>query len=738
MHRADGIETTHYEDPMVYLTDEVRLLDLKLRKHLYHQKFYTPVEKNDAVNPFFISYEEVGSLLASGKSTDRSTLLNREVKDIEKQILILQKEIENKAANTDTRFLSFPLQQLVKIFNLDGFEAAVLIMALAFETNKKYERIFAFFNDDLNKKAPSLETALLTLKPEAAYRGLGNIYSDYGYFSRQSPLRAFSLIYLVNQQGEDRFLSNRFRIDPGIRTFLLKENNIHPRLGGIASLQYLTSVGPLSNSKLTVREEIQRVIASRLDNESRGLLFWLHGKPGAEKESIVSSLCAELNLGVIKADFEDILNTKEADLILKLLLREAILRSAVLFIKSGDLLPRDDDNSRHLKRSFFRALGIFTWFSFIDASEFWIPQNIENTFDWYPIEVKPPDYFERRKIWAEWLGLTKLEDSDLDSIAGRYAFSENRIIKTARHLKLTNDNGSLDLKNVARACGIQGANRLPRYSKKISPHYTWDDLVLPNDKYQHLKEVCQTLKNKHIVYFKWDFYRKLALGRGVNILFTGPSGTGKTMTAEVIAADLDLDLHKVDLSSVVSKYIGETEKNLNRIFEETDSGNTILFFDEADALFGKRSEVKDAHDRYANIEINYLLQKMEEHESVIILSSNFGKNIDDAFLRRMQFTVEFPFPDKKSRELIWRKIYPVKTPLSDELNFKFLAKRINVSGGSIKNIALASAFLAAEEKTAVKMKHILNAARREYQKIGKVFVDADFHPYADLIGETGN
>jgi DNA polymerase III delta prime subunit len=445
-----------------------------------------------------------------------------------------------------------------------------------------------------------------------------------------------------------------------------------------------------------------------------------------------------LNIALLKADFEDILLEKEADTVLKLLLREAILKSAALFIKSGDLLTAEDEKNRYLKRSFLKALAKFSWFSFIDAREFWIPENIEKTFDWYPIEVKSPDFFDRRMIWAKWLEHFNLKESDLDSIAGRYTFNENRIIKTARHLKLTNDNGNLDFNGIVKACGIQGSNRLPRYSKKISPHYTWDDLVLPDEKYQHLKEVCHTLKNKHIVYFRWGFDKKLALGRGINILFTGPSGTGKTMTAEVIASDLGLDLHKVDLSSVVSKYIGETEKNLSKIFEEIDSGNTILFFDEADALFGKRSEVKDAHDRYANIEINYLLQKMEEHESVIILSSNFGKNIDDAFLRRMQFTVAFPFPDQKYREMIWRKIYPEKTPLSEELNFKFLAKKINVSGGSIKNIARASAFLAAEESSEIKMRHILSAARREYQKIGKLFVASDFHPYSDLIGKTGD
>jgi DNA polymerase III delta prime subunit len=738
MVRPDVIEKVSYADPLVYLSDELMLLDLKLLKSFYKKKIFCKADQDNAGSPFFISDAEVCSLLEPTEGHDRSEFHFRRIETIGRQIINLQNEIRNKAANKDQSFVHLPLQQVVEIFDLDSFEAAVLLMALALEINKKYERIFAYFNDDLNKKAPSLDTAFFSLEPDMGDQDTRKINTEYGYFSSQAPLRAFDLIRFVNQQDEESFLSKRFRIDPGIRNFLLNVNDLHPQLGNISNMEYPKKVSGLSGSKIKVRKEIQKVLSSIMNKGSRGLLFWLHGRSAAEKESIVSALCEELNIALLKADFEDILLEKEADTVLKLLLREAVLKSAALFIKSGDLLTAGDEKNRYLKRSFLKALGKFSWFSFIDARECWIPENIEKTFDWYPIEVTPPDFFDRRMIWAKWLEHFNLKESDLDSIAGRYTFNENRIIKTARHLKLTNDNGNLDFNGIVKACAIQGSNRLPRYSKKISPHYSWDDLVLPDEKYQHLKEVCHTLKNKHIVYFRWGFDKKLALGRGINILFTGPSGTGKTMTAEVIASDLGLDLHKVDLSSVVSKYIGETEKNLSKIFEEADSGNTILFFDEADALFGKRSEVKDAHDRYANIEINYLLQKMEEHESVIILSSNFGKNIDDAFLRRMQFTVEFPFPDKKCREIIWRKIYPEKTPLSGELNFRFLSKKINVSGGNIKNIALASAFLAAEESSEIKMRHILKAARREYQKIGKVFIDSDFHPYSDLIGKTGD
>jgi SpoVK/Ycf46/Vps4 family AAA+-type ATPase len=205
------------------------------------------------------------------------------------------------------------------------------------------------------------------------------------------------------------------------------------------------------------------------------------------------------------------------------------------------------------------------------------------------------------------------------------------------------------------------------------------------------------------------------------------------MAAEIIAGELGLEMYKTDLSSLVSKYIGETEKNLSRVFQEAEQGNAILFFDEADALFGKRSEVKDSHDRYANIEINYLLQKLEEHDGVVIMASNFQKNIDDAFTRRLRFVVEFPFPDEAYRERIWRSVLPPAIPVDDDVDFAFLANQFKLAGGSIKNIALGAAFLAAGDGDALHMEHLVRATRRELQKMGRLCLRSDFGQYFELI-----
>ncbi|MGH7807138.1 MAG: ATP-binding protein, partial [Thermodesulfobacteriota bacterium] len=244
---------------------------------------------------------------------------------------------------------------------------------------------------------------------------------------------------------------------------------------------------------------------------------------------------------------------------------------------------------------------------------------------------------------------------------------------------------------------------------------------------------CNQAKYRHIVYGNWGFSRKLSLGKGLNALFSGPSGTGKTMAAEIISNDLELDLYKIDLSQVVSKYIGETEKNLDKIFTEAQTSNAILFFDEADALFGKRSEVKDAHDRYANIEIGYLLQKMEEYEGITILATNLRQNMDEAFVRRMQVIVEFPFPDEEYRRDIWEVAFPHEAPLGKDIDFAVLAREVKLAGGNIKNIAVAAAFYAAEDGGLIRMPHLMKAVRQEYRKLGRIWNESEWNTKGKLV-----
>jgi len=273
------------------------------------------------------------------------------------------------------------------------------------------------------------------------------------------------------------------------------------------------------------------------------------------------------------------------------------------------------------------------------------------------------------------------------------------------------------------ACRVQARPRLDGLAERIEPSATWDDLVLPGQQKQLLGTIALHVRQRTKVYQSWGFASKGSRGLGISALFAGPSGTGKTMAGEVLANELRLDLYRIDLSQVVSKYIGETEKNLRRVFDAAEEGTAILLFDEADALFGKRSEVKDSHDRYANIEVSYLLQRMEAYRGLAVLTTNRKNALDAAFLRRIRFVVEFPFPEAAQRAEIWRRVFPGQTP-TEGLRIDRLA-RLNAAGGHIRNIAMGAAFLAADADEPVRMSHLLCAARCEFAKLERPLTDSE-------------
>jgi SpoVK/Ycf46/Vps4 family AAA+-type ATPase len=287
-----------------------------------------------------------------------------------------------------------------------------------------------------------------------------------------------------------------------------------------------------------------------------------------------------------------------------------------------------------------------------------------------------------------------------------------------------------DIYQAARAHSSPGLEKL---AHKSELPFDWHDLVLPDRVLQQLKEVANSVRLRSVVHSAWRFDRKVGKHSGISVLFSGSSGTGKTMSASVLARELNLDLYKIDLSTVVSKYIGDTEKNLNRIFDEAEYSSAILFFDEADALFGKRSEVKDAHDRYSNIEVAFLLQRVEQFSGLAILATNISRNIDPAFIRRMHHIVEFPFPDVVHRERIWRGMFPQEAPMQADVDFPFLARQFELSGGNIRNVVLGAAFLAAEERQPIAMQHLARATGREFQKMGRLPSRADFREHFESI-----
>ena len=350
-------------------------------------------------------------------------------------------------------------------------------------------------------------------------------------------------------------------------------------------------------------------------------------------------------------------------------------------------------------------------------------------------QVEPPRPELQRTMWRDALGAAAGQlNGEIDEIVGQFDFDRAAIESVSAGVLREVDSNEADgdserlAERLWRRCASQQRPELERLAHRIEPKAEWDDLVLVDDEKSTLETVATHVRRRMTVYRDWGFAEKSSRGLGIAAVFSGESGTGKTMAAEVLANELALDLYRIDLSSVVSKYIGETEKNLRRIFDAAEGVGAILLFDEADALFGKRSEVEDSHDRYANVEVSYLLQRIEAYRGLAILTTNFKEAIDSAFMRRIRFVVDFPFPDADARAAIWRKVFPEATPTAD-LDFRQLAE-LKVTGGNIRNIAMDAAFRAADRDESVGMEHLLEAARTEYSKIGKRLTNSEIGGWA--------
>ncbi|HET7229005.1 MAG TPA: ATP-binding protein, partial [Longimicrobium sp.] len=333
------------------------------------------------------------------------------------------------------------------------------------------------------------------------------------------------------------------------------------------------------------------------------------------------------------------------------------------------------------------------------------------------VDVDRPGEAEQAGLWLAALGgeAAASLNGHLGSLVAQFNLGAREIAQAGAEAQAQAGDGDGLADALWTACRRQARPRLDDLAQRIETGAGWDDLVLPEPQARTLREIAVHVRHRARVYGDWGFGRRGARGLGISALFAGPSGTGKTLAAEVIAAELRLDLYRIDLSQVVSKYIGETEKNLRRVFDAAEEGGAVLLFDEADALFGKRSEVKDSHDRYANVEVSYLLQRMEQYRGLAVLTTNLKDSLDTAFLRRLRFVVHFPFPDAAQRAEIWRRAFPRATP-TEGLDAEKLS-RLGVAGGNIRNIALNAAFAAAGQGEPVRMAHLLYAARAELAKL---------------------
>ncbi|MCU0541056.1 MAG: AAA family ATPase [Oscillatoriaceae cyanobacterium Prado104] len=622
------------------------------------------------------------------------------------------------------------LARLIETFELSDFDIDVIAIALAPELDRRYERLYAYLQDDVRCKRPSVDLALNLLCDSAADKLARRIH-----FSADAPLVRHHLLHLVSEsdRAPTTLLACELHLEDRVVRFLLQQPGLDDRLAPFCQLIHPT----ISPSNLYLNTEIKQALTTLVIEDWRPqkpLQLYFQGCDRASKHLASEALAATVNAPLLSVNLAKIAENKaNFAATLDSICREAWFQNALLYLDGFDALPND---RTILDEDLMRAIAQHKSITILAGIQPLIP-DAAVPVEMITIQFPIPDFAQRRTCWQTQLKTAEISiepaelDTLLDVLADRFRLTPHQITSAVKNAgnamrwhaaaEKKTDN-TLLLFASARA---RSGSDLTALARKIEPQYTWNDIILPADHQTQLREICNQTKYRNLVYQEWGFDRKLSLGKGLNVLFSGPPGTGKTMAAEVIAGELQLDLYKIDLSQMVSKYIGETEKNLNRIFTAAANSNAILLFDEADALFGKRSEVRDAHDRYANIEIGYLLQKMEEYEGLAILTTNLRGNMDDAFVRRLRFIIEFPFPNEQQRRQIWEKVWPDRTPCSSDLNLDFLARRFEITGANIRNIALAAAFLAADDGRAIEMNHLIHAVRREYQKLGRILMEAD-------------
>jgi SpoVK/Ycf46/Vps4 family AAA+-type ATPase len=732
-----------YKSSFEHIQDELRRMDILIHNCIVRLREERRDNIPDDYRGLFVSEEEIDGILSKAKEKNKLKVRRLETEISKECITEFQKRINDKISSSVEKNIYLSLFHLGYLFRLMSFEVDCLLLCLAIELDLKYERLYAYIHNDVTKKSPTVDLVLKVLCSSPEERKKVRTF-----FSSDSTLFKYNLLSFpsAKQDGESPFLSKSLKLDERVTDFLLESKELDQKISPFVRLikpafELSDVVIPdglkeqVRSLSLNIKEEIKN---PKSCNSILKSIFYFKGPPGNCQRETIEAICNELGLFILEVDFDSMMNSEMSfDFILKIVLRESLFQRAVVYFRGFDRLLADEDKNMKEENLFIKEIEGFPGMIFIEGSKSWILKNNRVPVNFFSFDFEIPPYPLRKNLWEKHLGkIVGGNNLDVSDIAEKFKLTKEQI-RDAVNIALSEStirnpaNPEITMEDLYKGCRLSSNQKLSSLSRKIVPKYSWEDIVLPEDRLNQLKEICSYVKYKNVVYGDWGFGKKLSLGRGLSALFFGISGTGKTMAAEIIAGDLQLDLYKIDLSTVVSKYIGETEKNLNKIFSEAETSNSIIFFDECDAIFGKRSEVKDAHDRYANIEIAYLLQKIEEYEGIVILATNFRKNMDDAFVRRIHFTVEFPFPEEKDRLGIWKGVFPEDAPTED-IDYEFLAKKFKITGGNIKNIAVCSAFLAAEDSKKINMRHVVRAIKREFLKMGKLTTEADYGKYYNL------
>ena len=583
----------------------------------------------------------------------------------------------------------FALEVIKNRFQLSSFETDILLLCAGMELDRGWGLLCGQAQGSKHTNYPTFSLALSTFD---------NPHWDS--ITPDAPLRSWQLIQL--KDNSNSLTTKEIVIEEQVLHCLLGSRHLNEKLRGLLELVVDQSFLVSSHQEIA-----GRLIHTCLESPNH-IVINLYGSDISSKKAIASTIAQKLQLNLYLISALVLPNDTSQIYVLKRLLeREWLLNKNAILLDCD----RAKDNLISLLLNNLHCPVILS-----SQERYGGKQEAV-----IAVEVKKPTIQEQRWLWSQFLdGIVPESDKQIDTLVSYFNLNLPAINNVCLQLKSLENNSNIN-EQLWQICRTQARPNLEQLAQRIESNVTWKDLVLPESELNVLQELATHVRYREQVYHHWGFARKNSRGLSISALFAGASGTGKTLAAEVLGNELQLDVYRIDLSTIVSKYIGETEKNLRKTFDAAEGCGAILLFDEADALFGKRSAVKDSHDRYANMEVSYLLQRIESYQGLAILTSNLKDDLDRAFLRRIRFTIQFSFPNLQQRTAIWQCIFPHDTP-TQNLDFNKLAK-LNVAGGNIRNIAINAAFLAARSRQSVQMKHILQAAQNEYSKLEKPLTD---------------
>ncbi|MDJ0666692.1 MAG: ATP-binding protein [Desulfobacterales bacterium] len=592
------------------------------------------------------------------------------------------------------------LQRLAAKFGLTDFERDLLLLCAGVAFDARFTELMGRLQGEGHPQHPTFSLALSVLG-DPHWRAL----------SPEGPLRRGRLLAL----GRGSVLVTRpLYIEEAVLHYLTGmpqlDRRLHPYVESLAVDQAVT------NSQIvTARQMVSGWKHHDAGGRRRKVL--LSGSTPSDQRAVFAAACASIRFAPYALETANLPIDRDAlEAILSLWERDAVMHDLALLVDAQAGIGQSEES--RLRWMLNRLEGIVAF-----TSEGPVPALAAPVL---PLAVAAATPAEQSHLWIHALGpLAQQLNGQVGRLVQQFSLSSTAIAEVAAELQTIAVDASAETisRQLWKTCRRKARGGLESLAQRLDSCAEWDDLILPRAQKETLRNIAIQVRQRSKVYERWGFAEKRNRGFGIGALFWGPSGAGKTMAAEVLAQDLGLDLYRIDLSAVVSKYIGETEKNLCRLFDAAEMSGAVLLFDESDALFGKRSEVKDSHDRYANLEISYLLQRMESYRGLALLTTNIKSALDSAFLRRLRFIVQFPFPSSTERKAIWKGIFPLQTPVQN-LDFEKLA-RLSVTGGHIANIALDAAFRAAEQGCPVSMAHLLKSAGAEYAKMEKPLSDTE-------------